>query len=168
MTDKTLIGIAVGVVATPVLAFFLFGGIGSHPMAAPADTKAPAAAETASHLAKTSSPVVSTLSNPPATLTVVGPVTPAALEQLAQSVKLSENESEKTGLKPELWAKAIPIAERLMNEGTADCEQRNWLTQFVATGQDAIAGSSSYYERARFLATLYRNNQELATGIPSN
>jgi hypothetical protein len=92
-------------------------------------------------------------------------VTPKDLENLAQLVNLQD--APQQDFKKEQWEKAIPIAEKLSN-GSCDCEQRNWLTQFIATGQMALSGSEDYYKHAQFLATLYRDNNELATGIPSN
>lgn len=90
-------------------------------------------------------------------------VTPKDLEKLAIVVDLSEDVG--SNFKKEQWEKAIPMAEQML-ERTVDCGQRNWLNQFVATGNYAVSGSAEYFRSAKLLSTLYRNNQELVTGVP--
>jgi hypothetical protein len=169
MTDKTLIGIGVAAVITPLAAFLYFNGPGN------ANPKPPEAPKTAA--VGSIAPAAKLLPPPPKPVMSINAreavkaeniaVTPAVLEKLAQSVQLSQDENEKTGNKKELWARVLPTAQKMVDFSDADCEQRNWLTQFVACGQRALDNSPDYYQYARGLATMPRDNQELGSGVPS-
>ena len=60
------------------------------------------------------------------------------------------------------WNRALPIAQRLA-QGPCDCEQRNWLVQFIQMGNDALAGSEQdYYRLAGVMRKTARNDKQLA------
>lgn len=168
MNDKTLIGIGIAAVATPLLALMIFNGTGASSARSPATQNATPAASQLS-IASMQSPVGSKIDQPPGedgALPASGvQVTPAEQENLAQMVGLSENASQP--FNKEKWEKAIPIAEKLLAQ-SADCEQRNWLTQFVAVGKLAMEESPDFRQYAPMLATMYRDKNELKTGQPSN
>lgn len=167
MTDKTLIGIGLAAVATPVLAFCLFGGLNGHHAPAPR-AEAAASSRSSAVPAPAVPPVVSRIAQPPVppeTPLSGIPVTPADLEKLARIVDLTESPDQ--GFKKDRWKRAIPVAEKLLRQ-SADCEQRNWLTQFVRLGNLALEESPEYREFAPVLATMYRNDEELLTGVPSD
>ena len=169
MTDKSLIGIGVAAVVTPLLAFWLAGGLGGGSKNPTAGAVAAQASNQARAASASNEVKISKLTmppKPPATPAPAVNVTPADLENLARMVSLVD--APQQDFKKEQWEKAIPVAEKLMNNGSCDCEQRNWLTQFIAAGNMAISGSEEYYQHAQFLATLYRDDKELQTGQPSN
>jgi hypothetical protein len=167
MNDKTLIGIGIAAVATPVMAFWIFNGAGHSAAPAPAAGAVSQAAQpTVATLQKGTT--ISTLTAPPAAAGVPAggiQVTPADQEKLAQMVGLSDKPDQP--LNKEKWEKAIPIAQKLANQ-SADCEQRNWLNQFVVVGNMAIEGSPDFQKYAPVLATMCRDEKELLTGQPSN
>jgi len=168
MKDKTLIAIAAGAVTAPLVAFLVFGGQGGAKSDAPeAAQPAPAVVETRAVPPPVKEPVVLSKAAQSADVPVVRNVTPAVMEDLAQSVKLSENENATVGNKKELWAKAIPVVEKMIAFSDADCSARNWLTQFVSCGKKALDDSPDYYLYANALATMPRDNQELGSGVPS-
>jgi hypothetical protein len=166
MNDKTLIGIGIAAVITPVLAFWIFNGTGHSTASTPAASSAPQAQISVASLQKSST--VSTLTAPPAAAGVPASgvqVKPVDQEKLAQMVDLTDKPDQP--FNKEKWAKAIPIAQKLADQ-SADCEQRNWLNQFVAVGNMALDGSPDFQKYAPVLATMYRDDQELLTGQPSN
>ncbi|MGH8047262.1 MAG: hypothetical protein ACREKL_08445 [Chthoniobacterales bacterium] len=168
MTDKTLVGIGAAAVVTPLAALLYFGGFGSG-ASKPAETpKTPVAASAVPASKPSVSVATPTLQAAPPPKVVNQPVTPALLETLAQSVQLNSNESEASGNKKKLWAKALPVAEALAAHSDADCEEHNWLVRFVECGQQALADSPDYYSSANSLATMPRDQQEAQTGQPSN
>jgi hypothetical protein len=169
MNDKTLLAIGVAAVATPVLAFVVFNSPGHSSVPAPVSQNAVALPSQIS-TASAQSPVVSKLEQPPLTGEAAKPssgiqVTPADQEKLAQMVELSDKPNQ--SFNKEKWTKAIPIAQKLADQ-SADCEQRNWLNQFVAVGNMGLEGSPDFQKYAPVLATMYRDNMELQTGQPSN
>ncbi|MGH8046944.1 MAG: hypothetical protein ACREKL_06835, partial [Chthoniobacterales bacterium] len=148
-----------------VLAFWYFGGHSSAPSTAAPVASAPV--QTVASVAS-QSVIASKLAQPPGPATPPPSavnVTPADQEKLAQMVGLSDAKDQP--LDKEKWAKAIPIAEKLLTQ-SCDCEQRNWLTQFVAVGNMAVDGSPDFHKFAPALATMYRDDNEMATGKPSN
>ena len=58
------------------------------------------------------------------------------------------------------WSLSIPVAEQLL-QGPCDCEQRNWLNHFIATGNLALTGSvADYQKELALLVTLARNDSQ--------
>jgi hypothetical protein len=173
MTDKTLIGIGVVVVITPLAAFLYFGVIGGEPLT---PAPGPVAAKSAAAPAANAAPVVPTrqeaaLAIPPPARDLTAAqrhVTPVLIENLAHSVRLEGNESRDVGTKKEMWVKVLPVAQALVEHSDADCEQHNWLVRFVECGQQALANSPDYYGSANSLAEMPRDQQEAQTGLPSN
>lgn len=53
----------------------------------------------------------------------------------------------------EQWAQAVPQAQELLN-GLCTCHQRNWLLQFVACGNYALAGDPKFNQAVQDLATV--------------
>jgi len=83
----------------------------------------------------------------------------ASLVNLAAAKQGSPNKDQ--------WTQAIPIANKLL-QGPCDCEQRNWLNQFVTMGNYALAGSPQYYQSARLMDTLPLNDQDVRSRYNSN
>lgn len=172
MTDHRILpvlGAAVGILT--FAGFFFLGGSGSPEKQSPrarseANAPHPFTALAPPAIAPTSALTAAAVGPAPGT-PAVREVTPSVLEGLAQSVRLSEDENETAGNKKELWAKAIPLAQNLIDFSNADCAQRNWLTRFVECGSMAVDNSPEYFASARRLATMFRDDQELATGEPS-
>ncbi len=84
------------------------------------------------------------------------PIHDSDLKTLGAMVDLG-NAAKETPNK-EHWTRAIAVAQTLLN-GPCDCEQRNWLTHFVDTGNAALADSPDYYKLAQVLPTLALNDQ---------
>jgi len=166
MNEKTLIGIGVVAVAAPVLAFWMFSG--AHHSAETAAAAKPENLPTQTIATMQKGTTTSLLAAPPAASSMSPSgvqVTPRDQEKLAQMVGLTDSPNQP--LNKEKWKKALPIAEKLVNQ-SADCEQRNWLNQFIAVGNMALEESPDYEKFALALATMYRDDRELQTGQPSN
>jgi hypothetical protein len=154
MNAKTFLGIGLAAAASLVLAFVILNRLNG--VSGAESGSQPPRSETPE-----SRPPSAAVAGPSAGI----PVTPQDLENLARMVDLSESPDQ--GFKKEQWAKAIPAAEKLLGQ-SCDCEQRNWLTQFVNVGHLAAAESPDYRTFAPMLATMYRDNHERITGLPSN
>ncbi len=88
-----------------------------------------------------------------------GAVPDSALQKLAAGVHL--NASNANGMNKDLWAQQVPLAQKLV-QGMCDCEQRNWLNQFIATGNFALADdAANYYPSLNNLVGLPRSDAEL-------
>ncbi len=114
-----------------------------------------------------SSPSPLPLSAPtPVTLTMISTsITPPAstvqnadLKHLAALVNLKRAKQERPDKTQ--WKQAIPAAQQLLL-GTCDCEQRNWLKQFITMGDHALSNSKDYYASAQLMDRLPLNDQEL-------
>ncbi len=58
----------------------------------------------------------------------------------------------------ENWQQALPIA-RVLEEGMCDCAQRNWLNQFIATGEAGLTGDlATYHQQGETMAGIGRHN----------
>ena len=56
------------------------------------------------------------------------------------------------------WQKALPVA-RVLEQSMCDCAQRNWLNQFVATGEAGVTGDlEEYHRRGEVMAGISRYN----------
>lgn len=80
------------------------------------------------------------------------------LKNLASMVHLDQAKHQ--GPNKDQWNQALPVAQKLL-QGTCDCEQRNWLKQFVTMGNYALSDSSQYYQSAQLMDTLPLNDQDL-------
>jgi len=89
----------------------------------------------------------------------------ADLKQLATLVDLAAAKNAAPSVAK--WTKALPIAKQLA-AGTCDCEQRNWLNQFIAMGDYALSGAPEYHESAKLMDKLPLNDDNLATRYNSN
>ncbi len=59
---------------------------------------------------------------------------------------------------PENWRLALPVA-KILEQGMCDCAQRNWLNQFIATGEAGLAGDLEAYHRCgQTMASIARHN----------
>ncbi len=65
------------------------------------------------------------------------------------------------------WGAALPKAQRLL-QGACDCETRNWLNNFVQTGNYALSDSKEYESSVKFLVSLPKNDDEGTTHQVSN
>jgi hypothetical protein len=79
------------------------------------------------------------------------------INKLAAAVKLGTNQS----VNKDVWVRETPVAAKLEN-AMCDCDQRNWLKHFVETGNDAISGSPHFDESLHLLATLRKDDGDLA------
>ena len=58
----------------------------------------------------------------------------------------------------ESWQEALPIA-RVLEQGMCDCAQRNWLNQFIATGEAGLSGDlDAYHQHGETMASISRYN----------
>ena len=58
----------------------------------------------------------------------------------------------------ENWQQALPVA-KVLEEGMCDCAQRNWLNQFIATGEAGLAGDmAAYHQQGETMAGIGRHN----------
>lgn len=87
------------------------------------------------------------------------------LKQLAGMVDLAK--AKDAAPNAAKWSKALPLAKKLAGE-TCDCEQRNWLNQFITMGDYALAGAPEYHESAKLMDTLPLNDDNLALRYYSN
>ncbi len=58
----------------------------------------------------------------------------------------------------ENWQQALPVA-KVLEEGICDCAQRNWLNQFIATGEAGLTGDlTTYHQQGETMAGIGRHN----------
>ncbi len=58
----------------------------------------------------------------------------------------------------ENWQQALPVA-KVLEEGMCDCAQRNWLNQFIATGEAGLSGDlATYHQQGETMAGIGRHN----------
>jgi hypothetical protein len=100
-----------------------------------------------------------------ATQTNVQTVQDSDLKGLAAMVHLAA--AKKDAPSAEQWTRALPIAKKLA-AGACDCEQRNWLNQFITMGNYALSGSAQYHESAKLMDTLPLNDQDVRLRYYSN
>ncbi len=56
------------------------------------------------------------------------------------------------------WQQALPVAQ-VLEQGMCDCAQRNWLNQFIATGEAGLAGDlTAYHQQGETMAGIGRHN----------
>ena len=68
--------------------------------------------------------------------------------------------AEERHIDKERWSRAVPIAQKLA-QGPCDCEQRNWLVNFIDMGNSALAGSDDkYYRLAGLMQKMARNDKQ--------
>ncbi len=80
---------------------------------------------------------------------------------LKLSVMVDLTNADERHIDKERWSRAVPVAERLA-QGPCDCEQRNWLTQFIRMGNDALTGSEEdYYRLVEVMRKTPRNDKQL-------
>ena len=84
------------------------------------------------------------------------------VDLLKLSTMVNLTNAEERHIDKEPWSRAVPIAQKLA-QGPCDCEQRNWLVQFIQMGNDALAGSNDdYYRLATVMRKTARNDKQLA------
>jgi hypothetical protein len=93
------------------------------------------------------------------------PVRDADLLALARAVGLG-NEAKAVHPDKEAWARQMSVAQNLYG-GICDCEQRNWLSNFITTANYAVSGSDAFNPSVQHLAQMPHNNKELAAQIAS-
>lgn len=163
MNIKLMIGAGVGLVAVPVVAFCVSSALLEDDVPAPAVAAKEAPVPVAAAPVRASAPLSTEEQNLATGLpdpAAPGQIKVDAMDQLAYSVGLDDPVVQ-GDFKKEKWAKAIQVAEKMANNGQADCAQRNWLNQFVDAGKLALAGSPEYYERVQMVAGLARTVPEL-------
>ena len=85
----------------------------------------------------------------------------AALLKLSTMVNLPNAEERR--IDKEQWNRALPIAQKLV-QGPCDCEQRNWLNQFIRMGNDALTEDhEDYFRLAAVMRKTARNDQQLVS-----
>ena len=90
----------------------------------------------------------------------------AYLLKLSAMVNLPN--AEERHIDKDQWSRAVPIAERLV-QAPSDCEQRNWLSHFIAMGNDAIHGSEEdIYQQAGLMRKMARNDKQLTDHVFAN
>jgi hypothetical protein len=170
MMPRNLLLLALGLLLALVVGFDVSKGIGLF-------TAEGAQPAIASSSAAAGSPGSSTIAQPPAldlssaeasvenTPSSAQPgmeaVQDADLAQLAVAVQLGASANSAADARK--WAQQLPVAQGLKQK-MCDCEQRNWLNQFIATGKDAVAGSPGYAHDLDVLLDLPRNDDQLISG----
>jgi hypothetical protein len=178
MTNKFLIGIGAAFFSVFVLAVASVVSINSmtEQRSRPATTKPAAPSLLASPgteaqpmeppPAPVASPDIKTAGSPQISPPgAVATVQDSDLQKLADAVKLGRTNTGDVG--KDVWAREVPVAQKLL-QGLCDCDQRNWLKHFVETGNQAVSGSEQYYQSVQILATLRRNDRQLATDRASH